>query len=82
MAWLGENQEELSELEGIPRTTKDQMEEQLFDRRRDPFREVTLAFQGKKFLMRSELTGHARQAVRTAGVALPPPMREAPPDDL
>jgi len=47
----------------------------------DQLSEVTLAFQGKKFLMRSELKGHASQAVRAAGVALPPPMREAPPDD-
>jgi len=44
MAWLGENQEELSELEGLPRTTKDQIEEQLFDRRRDLFSEVDLVF--------------------------------------
>jgi hypothetical protein len=36
MAWLGENQEELSELDAVPRTTKDEIEEQLFDRRRDP----------------------------------------------
>ena len=47
----------------------------------DNLSEVTLAFQGKKFLMRSELTGHATQAVRAAGVALPPPMREAPPNE-
>ena len=47
----------------------------------DQLSEVTLAFQGKKFLMRSELKGHASQAVRAAGVALPPPMREAPPEN-
>ena len=47
----------------------------------DQLSEVTLAFQGRKFLMRSELKGHASQAVRAAGVALPPPMREAPPDN-
>jgi len=46
----------------------------------DQLSEVTLTFQGKKFLMRSELKGHASQAVRAAGVALPPPMREVPPD--
>lgn len=44
MAWLGENQKESSELEGVPRTTKDEMEEQLFDRRRDLFSEVDLVF--------------------------------------
>ncbi|MBN8249879.1 MAG: transposase [Verrucomicrobia bacterium] len=44
MAWLGENQEESSDLEGIPRTTKDEIEEQLFDRRRDLFSEVDLVF--------------------------------------
>lgn len=47
----------------------------------DQLSEVTLAYQGKKFLMRSELKGHASQAVRAAGVALPPPMREAPPEN-
>ncbi len=43
MAWLGEALGS-SELNGVPRTTKDQIEEQLFDQRRDLFSEVDLVF--------------------------------------
>lgn len=44
MAWLGEEREEAGELEGVPRTTKDEIEERLFERRRDLFSEVDLVF--------------------------------------
>jgi len=33
-------------------------------------------FLGRRFLFRSQLTAHASQAVRAAGVAIPPTLRE------
>ena len=69
------------ELEGRLETLGKEWEWAEILRGLDQLSEVTLAFQGRKFLMRSELKGHASQAVRAAGVALPPPMREAPPDN-
>ena len=42
----------------------------------DVLQQVEARFQGRRFLLRSELTGHASQAVRAAGVALPPTLRE------
>ena len=42
----------------------------------DALQQVEARFQGRRFLLRSELTGHASQAVRAAGVALPPTLRE------
>jgi hypothetical protein len=37
----------------------------------DALQQVEACFQGRRFLLRSELTGHASQAVRAAGVAFP-----------
>ena len=42
----------------------------------DALQHVEARFQGRRFLLRSGLTGHASQAVRAAGVALPPTLRE------
>jgi hypothetical protein len=38
--------------------------------------QVEANFQGRRFLFRSQLTADASQAVRAAGVALPPTLRE------
>ncbi len=46
----------------------------------DNLSEVSVVFQGKTYLLRSELIGQASLAVRGAGVAIPPPMREKPPE--
>lgn len=46
----------------------------------DNLSEVSAVFQGKTYLLRSELIGQASLAVRGAGVAIPPPMREKPPE--
>lgn len=43
----------------------------------DNLQEVEANFQGCRFFMRSQLTGHALQAIRAAGAALPPTIREA-----
>ena len=43
----------------------------------DNLQEVEANFQGCRFLIRSQLTGHALQAIRAAGAALPPTIREA-----
>ena len=43
----------------------------------DNLQEVEANFQGCRFLMRSQLTGHALQGIRAAGAALPPTIREA-----
>ena len=43
----------------------------------DNLQEVEANFQGCRFLMRNQLTGHALQAIRAAGAALPPTIREA-----
>jgi hypothetical protein len=42
----------------------------------DALQQVEACFQGRRFLLRSQLAGHASQAVRAAGVALPPTLRE------
>jgi transposase len=47
----------------------------------DHLSEVTLAFQSKKYALRSELTGQAGLALRAAGVAAPITLRELPPSN-
>jgi transposase len=42
----------------------------------DALQQVEANFQGRRFLLRSQLTAHASQAVRATGVALPPTLRE------
>ena len=42
----------------------------------DALQQVEARFQARGFLLRSQLTGHASQAVRAAGVALPPTLQE------
>jgi transposase len=44
----------------------------------DALQQVEANFQSRGFLLRSQLTAHASQAVRAAGVALPPTLRELP----
>jgi len=42
----------------------------------DALQQVEANFQGRRFLFRSQLTGHASQAVRATGVAIPPTLQE------
>lgn len=42
----------------------------------DNLQQVELLLQGSRFLLRSEITGHASQAIRAAQVALPPVLQE------
>jgi transposase len=42
----------------------------------DALQQVEANFQGRRFLLRSQLTAHASQAVRAAGVAIPPTLQE------
>lgn len=42
----------------------------------DNLRETEVAFRGQRFCFRSQLTGHACQALRAAGVAMPPSVRK------
>ena len=42
----------------------------------DNLQEVEALFQGKRFVLRSQVMGQAHQAFRAAGVALPPTLRE------
>ena len=42
----------------------------------DALQQVEANFQGRCFLFRSHLRAHASQAVRAAGVAIPPTLRE------
>jgi hypothetical protein len=42
----------------------------------DNLQEVEALFQGKRFVLRSQVLGHAHKALRAAGVALPPTLRE------
>jgi transposase len=42
----------------------------------DHLHEVEALFSGKRFLLRSQLVGHAHVAIRAAGVAVPPTLRQ------
>lgn len=42
----------------------------------DNLHEVEAAFRGRRYLLRSSLIGHAHKAIRAAGVAVPPTIRE------
>jgi len=42
----------------------------------DNLQEVEAAFRGRHYLLRSQLTGDAHKAIRAAGVAVPPTVRE------
>jgi transposase len=42
----------------------------------DNLQEVEAVFQGKHFVLRSQVVGHAHKALMAAGVALPPTLRE------
>jgi hypothetical protein len=42
----------------------------------DSLQDVETVFQGHRYLLRSELKGQSLQALRAAGVAVPPTMRE------
>ena len=42
----------------------------------DNLQEVEALFQGKRFVLRSQVLGQAHQAFMAAGVALPPTLRE------
>lgn len=44
----------------------------------DNLQEVEAVFQGKRFVLRSQVPGQAHKAFRAAGVALPPTLRERP----
>jgi hypothetical protein len=44
----------------------------------DGLQQVEANLQGRRFLLRSHLQGHASQALRAVGVALPPTLRELP----
>jgi transposase len=44
----------------------------------DSLQQVEVHAQGRRFLLRSHLQGHASQALRAAGVAIPPSCRELP----
>ena len=43
----------------------------------DNLQEVEAVFQGRRFILRSQLMGQAHKAIRAAGVAVPPTIREA-----
>ena len=42
----------------------------------DNLQQVELLLQGSRFLLRSEIKGHASQAIRAAEVAMPPALQE------
>ena len=44
----------------------------------DNLQEVEAVFQGKRFVLRSQVLGQAHKAFMAAGVALPPTLRERP----
>lgn len=44
----------------------------------DNLQEVEVAFRGHHYLLRSQFTGQAHKAIRAAGVAVPPTIREMP----
>ena len=43
----------------------------------DNLQEVEASFRGRRYLLRSQLVGDAHKAIRAAGVAVPPTIREA-----
>jgi transposase len=43
----------------------------------DNLQEVEAVFQGRRFVLRSQLMGQAHKAIRAVGVAVPPTIREA-----
>ncbi len=43
----------------------------------DNLRETEVVFRGHRFCFRSQMTGHVHQAIRAAGVAMPPSIRKA-----
>ena len=45
-------------------------------RGRDNLHEAEAVFQGKHFVLRSQVLGHAHKAFMAAGIALPPMLRE------
>lgn len=45
----------------------------------DHLREVDLTPQGKTYILRAVLTGHAHHAIKAARKAIPPVLREPPP---
>lgn len=51
-----------------------------FDPPADELQEIEAVFQGRRFLLRSQLVGHAHVAIAATGVAVPPTLREGPPD--
>jgi len=42
----------------------------------DDLQEVEAVFRGRRYLLRSQLVGHAHKAIRATGVAVPPTIRE------
>ena len=38
--------------------------------------EVEATFRGQRYMLRSQLTGHAHKAIQAAGVAVPPTLRQ------
>jgi len=42
----------------------------------DNLQEVEAMFQGHRYMLRSQLTGHAHKAIQAAGVAVPPTLRQ------
>jgi len=43
----------------------------------DNLQEAEISLQGRRFILRSQLIGHAHRAIQAAGVAVPPTIREA-----
>jgi hypothetical protein len=64
------------ELEGRMKGADLQWEWKEVIRGLDAFQQVEANFLGRRFLIRSQLTAHASQAVRAPGVAIPPTLRE------
>src|SRR5256714_485281 len=64
------------ELEGRLRQTGAAWEWAEVIRGLDGLQQVEANLQGRRFLLRSHLQGHAAQALRAAGVAIPPTLRE------
>jgi hypothetical protein len=64
------------ELESRMKRTDLQWERKEVIRGLDALQQVQANFQGRRFLFRSQLTADASQAIRAAGVAIPPALRE------